>query len=147
MSELRPPIIDERNLAAALDDCAKQIFADTTTAHETTCRLGGEWAAPEVETAVYRVVREALINARRHAGATRVHVEVERHGNSLRLLVTDDGTGFDRASAGGPSFGLLGMEERIGAVGGQLNLVSSVDNGTRIEATLPWKSRATATAA
>jgi two-component system sensor histidine kinase UhpB len=146
MSELRPPILDERNLEAALNDCAEQIFADSTIVHETSCRLGDEWAAPEVETAVYRVVREALINVRRHAGATRVHVEIERQGDSLRLLVTDDGAGFDRASAVGPSFGILGMEERIGSVGGQLDVVSSTDNGTRIEATLPWKSKGTATA-
>ena len=115
--------------------------------YETSCRLGGEWAAPEVETAVYRVVREALINVRRHAGATRVHVEVERRGETLRLLVTDDGTGFDRASNVGPSFGLLGMEERIGSVGGRLDVMSSAENGTRIEAALPWKSKAIAAVA
>jgi two-component system sensor histidine kinase UhpB len=141
MSELRPPILDERNLAAALNDCAEQVFAETPVVHETICRLDGEFAAPEVETAVYRVVREALINVRRHADATRVHVEVERHGATLRLLVADNGTGFDRGSVVGPSFGLLGMEERIGSVGGELGVESGTGKGTRIEATLPWKSR------
>jgi two-component system sensor histidine kinase UhpB len=147
MSELRPPVLDERNLAAALSDCAAQVFAETPIVHETVCRLDGDPAAPEVETAVYRVVREALINVRRHARATRVDVQVERHGESLRLLITDDGAGFDRADAVGPSFGLLGMEERIGSVGGRFDLLSSVGKGTRIEATLPWKSRVLAPAA
>jgi PAS domain S-box-containing protein len=147
MSELRPPILDEDNLAAALTDCAQQVFDGTTIVHETTCRLDGEWAAHEVETAVYRVVREALINARRHASAAHVCVEVERHGPSLHLAITDDGTGFERDSALGPSFGLVGMEERIGSVGGRLNVASSAGNGTRVEATIPWKSRVPATAA
>jgi PAS domain S-box-containing protein len=147
MTELRPPILDERDLSAALKDCADQIFAEMHVTHETTCSLGEEWPAPELETAVYRVVREALFNVRRHADATRVTVVIERHGQTLRLLVSDDGIGFDRASAGPSSFGLLGMEERIGSLGGQLQVTSSPGKGTRIEAALPWKSRALAPAA
>jgi signal transduction histidine kinase len=147
MTELRPPILDERDLSAALKDCADQIFAEMHVTHETTCSLGEEWPAPELETAVYRVVREALFNVRRHADATRVTVVIERHGETLRLLVSDDGIGFDRASAGPSSFGLLGMEERIGSLGGQLQVTSSPGKGTRIEAALPWKSRALAPAA
>jgi PAS domain S-box-containing protein len=147
MTELRPPILDERNLAAALNDCADHIFAGSTVAHETICTLGGDWPAPELETAIYRVVREALFNTRRHADATRVTVAIERDGEALRLLVTDDGTGFDRASAGAANFGLLAMEERIGSLGGHLEVASSIGMGTRIEATLPWKSKALAPAA
>jgi len=64
-----------------------------------------------------------------------------------RDLVSDDGIGFDRASAGPSSFGLLGMEERIGSLGGRLRVTSSPGKGTRIEAALPWKSRALAPAA
>jgi two-component system sensor histidine kinase UhpB len=141
MSDLRPPILDERNLAAALNDCAKQVFADASIAHETTCNLGAEFPAPEIETAVYRVVREALINVRRHSDATRVEVEVERDGASLRLLVSDDGGGFDHGDSDIARFGLLGMEERIGSLGGRLQIASAVGTGTRVEATLPWKSR------
>jgi PAS domain S-box-containing protein len=148
MTELRPPILDERNLCAALNDCADQIFAETAIAHETNCALGDDWPAPEIETAVYRVVREALFNIRRHASATRVGVAITRDGESLHLLISDDGVGFDRASAAGrSSFGLLGMEERIGSLGGELHVASSVGKGTRIGATLPWKCRALAPAA
>jgi PAS domain S-box-containing protein len=141
MSDLRPPILDERNLAAALNDCADQVFADVSIAHETTCQLGSEWPAPELETAVYRVVREALINVRRHAKASRVDVEIERDGESLRLLVTDDGGGFDHAVSEVEHFGLLGMQERVGSLGGRLEVASAIGTGTRVEATLPWKSR------
>lgn len=140
MSELRPPILDERNLAAALDDCAKQVFTGVPIAYVATCDLGAEPPAPEVETAVYRVVREALINVRRHASASRVGVEVARRGELLHLLVSDDGAGFDNEAPGG-HFGLLGMEERIGSVGGTLAVASAPGTGTRIEATLPWKPR------
>jgi signal transduction histidine kinase len=132
MSELRPPILDERNLAAALNDCAEQVFADARIAHQTTCDLGPEPPAPEVETAVYRVVREALINVRRNGSATRVDVEVARRGESLHLLITDDSGGFDDS--------LLAMEERIGSVGG-IFAFATVGMRTRIEATLPWKPR------
>jgi PAS domain S-box-containing protein len=143
MTELRPPILDERNLGAALSDCADQVFAETSIAHETICTLEDDAApAPELETAVFRVVREALMNIRRHANAGRVEVAIDRDGESLRVLVTDDGIGFDRASTGESSFGLLGMEERIGSLGGRLKVASSAGGGTRIEATLPWKSRA-----
>jgi signal transduction histidine kinase len=141
MSDLRPPILDERNLAAALNDCADQVFADASIMHETTCELGSEWPAPEIETAVYRVVREALINVRRHAEATRVNVAIERDGESLRLLVADDGAGFERADADLEQFGLLGMQERIGSLGGRLEVASAIGDGTRVEATLPWKPR------
>jgi PAS domain S-box-containing protein len=148
MTELRPPILDERNLGAALSDCAEQIFAETSISHDTMCALGDdESPAPELETAVFRVVREALMNIRRHADAGRVDVAIERDGQSLRVVVTDDGAGFDRASTGESSFGLLGMEERIGSLGGHLEVASSIGNGTRIEATLPWKSRVLAPAA
>jgi PAS domain S-box-containing protein len=147
MIELRPPILDERNLFAAIDDCAKQIFAETTIEHETTCSLGSDWPAPELETAVYRVVREALFNVRRHAEAKRVSIAIERDKGFLRLLISDDGVGFDRDPAGASSFGLLGMEERIGSLGGELQVASSPGTGTRIEAMLPWKSRAMAPAA
>jgi two-component system, NarL family, sensor histidine kinase UhpB len=147
MSDLRPPILDERNLAAALNDCARQVFAGAPVECETTCTLGGDWPAPEIETAVYRVVREVLINIRRHADATRVGVAIEREGESLRLLVTDDGGGFDYAGSDGDHFGLLGMQERIGSLGGRLEVESVVGAGTRVEATLPWKSRLTPAAA
>ena len=141
MSDLRPPILDERNLAAALNDCADQVFADAPIAHATTCDLGSEWPAPEIETVVYRVVREALINVRRHASASRVEVAIERAGGSLRLRITDDGEGFDHVVCETEHFGLLGMRERIGSGGGSLEVSSSRGAGTRVEATLPWKSR------
>jgi two-component system, NarL family, sensor histidine kinase UhpB len=141
MSDLRPPILDERDLAAALNDCAQQVFADASVECETACMLGSDWPAPELETAIYRVVREALINVRRHADATRVTVAIERDGEALLLLVTDDGRGFDHADPDIEQFGLLGMQERIGSLGGRLEVDSVLGSGTRVTATLPWKSR------
>jgi signal transduction histidine kinase len=140
MSGLRPPILDERSLAAALNDCADEVFADASIVHETACDIGSDSLAPEIETAVYRVVREALINIRRHANASRVDVAVARDGESLLLLVADDGGGFDHA-ASSTEHGLLAMKERIDSIGGKLEVVSAVGAGTRVEATLPWKPR------
>ena len=140
MSGLRPPILNERSLAAALNDCADEVLADAKIVHETACDIGSDSLAPEIETAVYRVVREALINIRRHANASRVDVAVTRDGESLLLLVADDGGGFDHA-ASASEHGLLAMKERIGSIGGKLEVVSAVGTGTRVEATLPWKPR------
>jgi PAS domain S-box-containing protein len=147
MSDLRPPILDERNLAAALNDCAAQVFADASIAHVTTCELGCDSPAPEIETAVYRVVREALINVRRRTDATRVDVVVERVGESLRLLVADDGGDFEHGGSDREHFGVLSMQERIGSLGGRLEVASAAGGGTRVEATLPWKSRLAPSAA
>jgi signal transduction histidine kinase len=134
MSELRPPILDERNLTAALNDCAAQVFSDSSIVHRMFCDLGTETPAAEVETAVYRVVREALLNIRRHARATRVDIEILRHGEALHLLITEDGGGSEDSS--------LGMEERIASVGGSFAVARGRGTGTRIEASLPWKPRA-----
>jgi signal transduction histidine kinase len=68
-------------------------------------------------------------------------VSIERDGESLRLLVTDDGRGFDHADPDIEQFGLLGMQERIGSLGGRLEVDSVLGSGTRVTATLPWKSR------
>ena len=89
----------------------------------------------EVETALYRIIQEALTNAVKHAGATRVAVEAREDDGVLRLSVRDDGRGFD-PEAPGAGFGLAGMRERVLLLGGSLD-VTSGPAGTRIEATLP----------
>jgi signal transduction histidine kinase len=80
-------------------------------------------------------VQEALTNAVKHAGASRVTVRAHEEDGALRLSVADDGRGFD-PEAPGAGFGLAGMRERVLLLGGTLE-VSSGAAGTRIEATLP----------
>jgi signal transduction histidine kinase len=102
--------------------------------------LGGEvHATPEVEHAVLQIVSEALANATKHAGAQTVSVELESTGGGFTVRVHDDGCGFDttarptRRRLGG--FGLISMEERARALGGELEVTSDPDGGgTTVEA-------------
>src|SRR5262249_24394587 len=93
---------------------------------------------PEVETAAYRIVQEALTNVARHAGvgACSVRLWLADQG-VLHVQVEDRGTGFDPASARGASTGLWGMEERGSRLGGAVRVESAPGAGTRVEAELP----------
>jgi signal transduction histidine kinase len=95
--------------------------------------FGGERLPAAVETALYRVVQEAMTNVVRHARATRVDVLLERRGDRVIAVVEDDGAGFepDRVQ-GGEHFGLLGMRERAEALGGRLTVESAPGAGTTI---------------
>ena len=92
--------------------------------------------------AAFRVVQEAVTNVIRHSGAKRATVTVQRDNGELELQVGDDGRGFDvrdtidRAAAG-KALGLLGMQERVGALGGEFTLSSVPGKGTKIRARLP----------
>jgi two-component system NarL family sensor kinase len=148
MSELRPPAIDERGIGAALRDCAAQVLGETGVAFAVSASVAPTAVAPESEAVVYRVAREALANVRKHAGATAVAIVVETCGDHLRLVVSDDGCGFDvdRPADGlpGDHLGIPGMRERTESVGGRLEITASPGAGTRVDATIPWKPRAAA---
>ena len=102
--------------------------------------------APEIETACFRIVQEALTNISRHAQAKRVEISLRRDGTDLLLTVQDDGLGFDlaamqsRAAAGG-SLGVLGMQERAKLLGGELNIASAPGKGCAVQLRSPWRSQ------
>jgi signal transduction histidine kinase len=95
---------------------------------------------PMIRDEVYRIGREALINAFRHSGATRIEVGVEREAHRLRVLVRDDGRGIDpdvlRAGRDG-HWGLSGMRERSERIGGRLRVWSRPGAGTEVELSVP----------
>jgi signal transduction histidine kinase len=144
MVELRPPILDEGGLSAAIGDAAARTLGDTSTAWGVTSSIE-EHLAPELETVVYRVATEALTNVRKHAKASRVDVVIGRTaGGDVSVTVTDDGVGFDPdriERADGNHYGLLGISERVGGLGGACEVVSRPGVGTSIRATLPFKAR------
>jgi signal transduction histidine kinase len=138
ITELRPASLDQLGLEPALE----ALFERARTVHGLPVRALVELESAangrldaEVETAVYRVVQEALNNAARHAAASVVRVEVLERGDEIRLRVADDGRGFD---LGMPStgFGVPGMRERVTLVGGRLDIVSGSE-GTAVTATVP----------
>ena len=144
-TNLRPSMLDDLGLAPALKWVAEQSASrsgfEVTFHHERTqVRL-----APEIETACFRIVQEALTNISRHAQAKRVDITLRRDGTDLLLEVQDDGLGFDlaamnqRALAGG-SLGVLGMQERATLLGGQLDIGSAPGAGCTVRLRCPWRN-------
>ena len=141
--DLRPPLLDDLGLVAALNWLLQQPSARVASprVHLSTPPAFGR-CEPTLETACFRIAQEALTNALRHARAENIHLALSIQGSSLHLTVSDDGIGFDAAAArvraeGGSSIGLLGMNERASLAGGALTLLSAPNRGTRIEAIFP----------
>jgi signal transduction histidine kinase len=139
MAELRPLALDDFGLVAAL-----RTFAES---HGPRLKLPidvvGKDVTPRpsrpVEGALFRIAHEAIVNAARHASASRIEVRVEAAAGRVVLTVEDDGVGFDAASPGsGPDhWGLKYMRERALAIGGALHVRTSPGSGTRIVAEGP----------
>jgi two-component system sensor histidine kinase UhpB len=141
--DLRPPLLDDLGLVAALNWLLQHPTARAATprVHLSAPTTFSRYD-PTIETACFRIAQEALTNALRHAQAECVDLTVSVQGNALHLTVSDDGIGFDAAAArvraeGGGSIGLLGMNERASLAGGALTLLSAPGRGTRIEAIFP----------
>jgi two-component system, NarL family, sensor kinase len=137
--DLRAAPLEGRSLAAALGGLA----ADTTAqaVGKTIVNLstiGGSRPLPvSVEVGLYRVAQEAVGNSIRHAGARRVQITLTTTPAYVRLLIEDDGRGFEPHQVAGDHFGLAGMNERIGLLGGTLHVRSAPGAGTEIEAAVP----------
>jgi len=136
--DLRPSILDDAGLAPALHSFAERACASSNLALDfqvvgTTRRL-----SPPIETALFRIVQEAVNNVVQHAHARHVTIRLQFETARVTASVTDDGVGFivaDALRAGG--IGLLGMRERAELLGGRLELESHADQGTRVCVEIP----------
>jgi signal transduction histidine kinase len=134
--ELRPPALDDYGLSAALDRL-KAVVSERSGMNiqltvQSELNLG-----PEHETALYRIVQEALTNIVKHAEATSVSIVVADMGSSVRTVVEDNGKGFDEARVREGALGLVGMRERVGLLGGRLEVETSPGAGTTVVAEFP----------
>ncbi|EGG43896.1 MULTISPECIES: GAF domain-containing sensor histidine kinase [Streptomyces] len=136
--ELRPAALDEDGLAATLRTQV-QVLDRAHTARVTFTGRSVRALPAAQEEAALRVAQEALHNALRHSGATRVDVVLERRGHGAVLRVTDDGAGFDPGTVrrAGRHLGLVSMRDRAGGVGGTLTVESAPGKGTTIEMEVP----------
>lgn len=137
ITDLRPASLDELGAAAAiqaLGERAERLGIDVDVsielADEQTRHL------PELETAMYRIVQEALTNAAKHGGATRAVVEIHEDDTNIRVSVRDDGAGFEPAVHTN-GFGLLGMRERVQLLAGTLRIESAPGRGATVTASFP----------
>ena len=138
--ELRPRILDDLGLAAALEFLAEGVMKRTGIIVTTEVVLE-ERLPLVVETTLYRLIQEALTNAAKHARPTRVNVLVVRTGRTIRCAIRDDGVGFDAedifARRGDPSLGLVGTRDRVEALGGTLGITSTPGQGTELLVLIP----------
>jgi PAS domain S-box-containing protein len=134
MAELRPPVLDDYGLLAALQWYGEQ-FTKRTGVPSV---IQGAEATPRLplplEAALFRVTQEALTNVARHAQARQVTVTLEELAQEVRLTIADDGTGFDFSfqSETRSAWGLISMRERAEAIGGRFQVKSAPGEGTRI---------------
>ncbi|MDG3005719.1 PAS domain S-box protein [Paludisphaera mucosa] len=140
--DLRPSILDDLGLVAALEWYVERKVQRTGLKGRFVAEPEDVRADPEIETVCFRVAQEALTNVARHAHASRFSVELRGGAAGLRLVVRDDGIGFDpaaalRAASRGASLGLSGMQERVELVGGQIEFTSAASTGTEIQVDLP----------
>jgi signal transduction histidine kinase len=139
LSELRPPVLDERGLGAAVRDYLSEFARREAIDCAVDVRLD-ERVSESLETTIYRILQEALANVSKHAQATHVAVSLWNDHGSVRLRIADDGCGFDpdaRTESGGDHFGMTGMFGRAQYAGGSLEVSSSAGNGTVVSAAFP----------
>jgi signal transduction histidine kinase len=141
ITDLRPASLDELGAAAAiqaLGERAERYGMEVDVSIELAYEQGREQERhpPEVETAMYRIVQEALTNAAKHGNAKRAVIEVHEDDTDIWVSVRDDGSGFDPA-AHSDGFGLLGMHERVHLLDGVLKIESARGSGTKVEAHFP----------
>jgi PAS domain S-box-containing protein len=140
MFELRPHVLDERGLAAAVKLLADQVSRDSGISVEVEIPLTR--FEPSLEELVYRTIREALINAARHSGASQVRISLSEQGGQLGGLVEDDGAGFDMEHVRARDdanlhFGLRSMIERVRVAHGTVDVRSGPGAGTSVSFSLP----------
>ncbi len=135
---LRPPVLDDLGLAAALRELAQEaseaVDVEVRAPHQLQL-------ADTVELVLYRVAQEALRNVAKHARADRVTISVDVDDDEVHMAVVDDGCGFDVAEAfavrEGASYGMAGMRERVEMVGGAFRVASEPGKGARIDVRIP----------
>jgi PAS domain S-box-containing protein len=144
ISRLRPPALDDLGLVAALTNYVKRwsehfgVYAQLHTSDIEPDRL-----RDEIDIALYRITQEALNNVAKHARARTVTVLLDGRADRISLIVEDDGVGFDaeRSDDTLQRFGLIGMRERCGLLGGTLDIESLPGNGTTVVARIPQRTQ------
>jgi len=137
-SDLRPPILDQLGLPAALEWLAQDFTRRTSINCRSAIGPTNGAITGEMATALFRIVQEALTNVVRHADATRVDINLGMKSGCVTLEINDDGGGITEAGTVGPgSLGILGMRERAAVLGGVLEVAPREEGGTRVAAWFP----------
>lgn len=139
-TELRPSIIDDLGLNAALEWQVAEFGErlDIKISYENN--FNDKNIQPDVSIALFRILQESLTNIAKHAAAKKVIITIEQVNNMVHLSVTDDGMGFDSSiKQRDLTFGLLGIKERTSTMQGECNILSKPGGGTTIEVKIPLR--------
>jgi two-component system, NarL family, sensor histidine kinase UhpB len=138
MSELRPPLLDEYGLGAALAGYAEE-YAQRTGVRVSFNKPQelGRTLRPEAAVALFRIAQEALNNVAKHANARLVRIGLSLEEKEVNLTIADDGRGFDLAQAPRGRWGTSTMRERAEAAGGRFMIDSVPGKGTTVRAAVP----------
>lgn len=143
--DLRPELLDDLGLAAALDWYAEQVLQRQGIRVALDVDALDHRLPAQAEVVVFRVMQEAITNILKHARASQVRVALKWDGERLAGTVEDDGQGFDTVSLAGAhdegGIGLLGMRERVALLGGSLQIFSAPGRGTRLIFRVPVEGR------
>jgi signal transduction histidine kinase len=141
--ELAPPVLYEHGLAAALEWLAAETRKNYNIEVTVEADCSANPKAADVRIFLFRAVRELLLNSAKHAGGSAVHITMQhRRPDKVRIIVADDGPGFDPNSlddkrTGSQTVGLLNIRERVSIFGGEFHINSGPKRGTRITLSLP----------
>jgi signal transduction histidine kinase len=140
---LRPYHLDKLGLATSIEAMTERIGASSEIAFTVTVPPMQGVVAKDHEINVYRIVQESLNNIVKHSGAAHASIDITREGPDLVITIADDGKGFDakaaRAATIGSGFGLAGVAERVGMLGGRHSIVSAPGQGTTVTIVLPTR--------
>jgi signal transduction histidine kinase len=137
-TQLRPPILDDLGLEAAVEWQVQEFGRQSGINCQLDLHIGDVFVREEPATATFRILQEALVNVMRHAVADNVDVEIRLAGDTLLLVVSDNGCGIRDVALSSPrSIGLIGMRERAGALGGKVDICRLTTGGTRVTLELP----------
>lgn len=135
---LRPGVLDELGLEAAVEWQAREFHHRTGISCETTIWPHKLVLGPEQSTALFRILQEVLTNVARHAQATKVHIRLDQSGEHVSLQVEDNGRGITGVEQSGPkAFGLLGMRLRAQQQGGAFDIQGTSGTGTAVTVRIP----------
>ncbi len=147
IKDLRPSILDDFGIDAAVMWLMKKHFAEKKIRYELLAGpLAGRRLPPQIETTLFRILQECIINIARHAGARNVCVMMSANESFIEILVEDDGSGFDfqelmeHPAEDGRGLGVLGMRERASLLDGDLQICSLQDEGTWVCVHIPLKA-------
>jgi PAS domain S-box-containing protein len=141
MSELRPPMLDDHGLAAALDWHARKFSRRTGIAVAVHADEPAVQPVPQVQIALFRIAQEALNNIAKHAGARHAEIALDQEDGDCVMSVQDDGIGFDVGENASDKpktgLGMVTMRERSQAVGGRFEVQALPECGTRLSVRVP----------